>query len=372
MNGLMKTLSIHIILIFQSSSNAFLNVLLRKEVLHYRSICKSSKESSLPDSLDDAAKIASKSCLVYFEDIGSISPSRCRVDFDTTIGDETFSRLKSSTEFMQKFVTYLCCTIIPDVLEQRQREIQTCMKVRNDLLNNDELSEEERDELSNILSMGGRRDTDDKWEGGKARIYFPDEGSAALAKRDWVKPDTASGFGVSFVPSCVEFSSLSGQQDIYDTTKDMLIFFFCPEAAESKKLEDILYESEASCSKLKLSVLVNPNLVDMGVTGYGLAGRLLRERLIDPLTRAYYLRSLSWGAMTRIYPNDFTIWQEDENEDSGYRCIKALKQYPSNPQVEDIYDMANSENNNDSINSGNIGGGILDMIGDFVDGMTKL
>jgi len=109
-----------------------------------------------------------------------------------------------------------------------------------------------------------------------------------------------------------------------------------------------------------------------GVTGYGLAGRLLRERLIDPLTRAYYLRSLSWGAMTRIYPNDFTIWQEDENEDSGYRCIKALKQYPSNPQVEDIYDMANSENNNDSINSGNIGGGILDMIGDFVDGMTKL
>lgn len=84
----------------------------------------------------------------------------------------------------------------------------------------------------------------------------------------------------------------------------------------------------------------------------------------------FFLILIFW---CRIYPNDFTIWQEDENEDSGYRCIKTLKQYPSNPQVEDIYDIANSENNNDdSINSGNIGGGILDMIGDFVDGMTKL
>ena len=30
--------------------------------------------------------------------------TRCRVDFDTSIGDETYTTLKSSTEFMQQFV----------------------------------------------------------------------------------------------------------------------------------------------------------------------------------------------------------------------------------------------------------------------------
>merc|ERR1712151_1151377 len=297
------------------------------------------EQSSLPDSLEDAARIASSSCLTYTNTLG-ISPARCRVDFDTTIGDETYTKLKSSTEFMQKFVTYTCCSYIPLVLEERQKCVQDIMSAKAELLRNDnELSEERREELSKIINNGGSNAEDKVWKGGKARIYFPDEGNAALAKRDWVKPSSS---GVSLVPSCVEFSSITSLQ-VDDTSKDIIQFYFCPEASESGKLETILSKNEAENeSTLKLSIFVNPNLVDMGVTGFGMAGRLLRERLIDPLVTTYYLRTLPWGALTRVYPFGFTVYQEDGDVDDGYRCVQVLDRLPSNPEVEDIYDAVNS------------------------------
>ena len=63
-------------------------------------------------------------------------------------------------------------------------------------------------------------------------------------------------------------------------------------------MEEILYECEATCPNLKLRIFVNPLLVDMCVTGFRMAGHMLRERSIDPLVNVYYLRTLSWGALT--------------------------------------------------------------------------
>jgi hypothetical protein len=48
----------------------------------------------------------------------------------------------------------------------------------------------------------------------------------------------------------------------------MLVFFFCPKASESEYVEKLLMATETKAAdKLKLTVFVNPNLVDMGVTG---------------------------------------------------------------------------------------------------------
>ena len=110
----------------------------------------------------------------------------------------------------------------------------------------------------------------------------------------------------------------------------------------------------------------NPILVDMGVTGFGMAGRMLRERLIDPLPYAYYLRTLQWGALTRVWPRQFSVWQEDESEDAGYRLIRTLPTLPSNPEVEDIYDIENG------LSEERKSGGMLDQFGDFVNGMMRL
>ena len=315
--------------------------------------------------------MAATACESFAASVGS--PSRCRVDFDTSVGDETYTTLKSSTEFMQKFVSSLCYAVIPGLMQQRQDEMMKVVQARAELQNlmmqntvegeEANLVEQKKEQLMAIISSGGKV-SNEGYDGPVARIYFPDEGSAALARRDWtqVSPETNE----PLVPSCVQFSSVGGVQ-LDDISKDVLIFFFCPKASESDFVEEILYKSEESCSNLALTIFVNPLLVDMGVTGFGMAGRMLRERLIDPLVNVYYLRTLQWGALTRCWPRDFTVWQEDENSEGGYRMIKSLDRWPSNPEVEDIYDIENG-----NMREPKEGLGFLNALGDFVNGMTQL
>lgn len=318
--------------------------------------------TELPDSLDDAADIGAEACASFQESAGPLA--RCRVDFDTSIGDATYTSLKSSTEFMQKMTSSLCNAMIPGVQEMRMDQMMRVSQAKAGLRELGEPSDEDDDEvqakrkeLVQTIRTDGR-DSDATYEGPVARIYFPDEGNAALARRDWA--------GNNMVPPCVQFSSCGGVQ-VQDVSKDVLVFFFCPKASESDQVEQLLKKAEEESPDLKLSIFVNPNLVDMGVTGFGMAGRLLRERLIDPLTQTYYLRTLNWGALTRVWPRSFSVWQDDANAEGGYRIISALNRLPSNPEVEDIYDIENG-----NMAAKGEGGGLLDQFGDFVNGMMKL
>jgi hypothetical protein len=349
-----------------TSTTAFVPQLTSKRTFAFTAAMATPTE--LPDSLDDAAVRAARASTAFSEASGPVA--RCRVDFDTSVGDETFTILKTSTEFMQKYVSALCYSMVPGAQEQREGEIMALVQARADLqdLRSQESDENDGDKVDNsakmqqlqeVIARGGRP-ADWKWQGPTARVYFPDEGNAALARRDWNNPDDAK------VPPCVQFASCGGVQR-QDISNDCLVFFFCPKAAESEQVEAILQrvETEAADS-LKLTIFVNPNLVDMGVTGFGMAGRLLRERLIEPLTYTYTLRTLQWGAITREWPAAYTVWQEDENESSGYRLIRMLDRLPSNPDVEEIYETENGGQQDKK------GGGVLNALGDFVNGMMSL
>ena len=135
---------------------------------------------------------------------------------------------------------------------------------------------------------------------------------------------------------------------------------------------DVMTASTTRQSSLT-TIFINPLLVDMGVTGFGYAGRRLRERLLDTLVGIYYLRTVPNGAVTRQYPSSYTIWQEDINAvNTGYTCIaNCNNRLPSNPEVIDIFDNYNS-GNGDTTNNKNSGGGFLDQFGDFVNGMMRL
>jgi len=356
--------------------------------------------------LTDAAAIAANACEQLYANSGTTV--RCRVDFDTSIGDETYTTLKSSTDFTQQFVSSLCLASIEGVMEWKQDGVMKLIQAKTELTEvreklqrmgsntedddddddddvdfgeypgdgestpttaadetkakDDTASEEanelsaREDELLRIIANDGA-DPSFQWTGPTLRIYFPDEGSAALARRDWQ----------SQVPPCVEFASCGGVQ-VSDNSRDAIILFYCPRASEAEFVEEILYDIEGKRGDgLKMSVMVNPLLVDMGVTGFGMAGRRLRERLIDGLAPAYYLRTLPWGALTRVWPQLFTVWQEDEGAEGGYRMIKAMDRLPSNPEVEDIYDIENG-----AMNAPQEGMGFLNALGDFVNGMTKL
>ena len=242
--------------------------------------------TELPDSLQDAAVRAAEATAQFMADAQG-GARRCRVDFDTSIGDETFTLLKTSTEFMQHYVSSLCYATLPGLQAQRQAEMVAVAEARAELKameknKNAELLEEEdeqdaaaqrEDELVQLIARDGRPSTDDddndstgkKDETPVARVYFPDEGSAALARRDWTDR----------VPPCVRFSACGGVQSHLDVSRDALVFFFCPKASESESVEEILRRTEESAvDTLQMSVFVNPNLVDMGVTGFGMAGRM--------------------------------------------------------------------------------------------------
>lgn len=342
--------------------------------------------TELPDSLDDAAQIAGEASAKFASMGGPLS--RCRVDFDTSVGDETYTKLKLSTEFMQKFVTALSYAMIPGLQELRQNEMMALVQARAELTrmmsnpnSDDGLSAEDanlrQSELMQIVQNGGRtlppppternQEPTPFWKGPKVRIYFPDEGSSALARRDWIcasrNPDE------DIIPPCVEFSSCGGVQ-LEDTSQDVVIIYFCPRASESEFVEATVKKMETELAdQLLLTVFVNPVLVDMTITGFGMAGRRLRERLIDPLMPTYYLRTLSWGALTRVWPRQFTVWQEDTDREGGYRMIKSMDRLPSNPEVEDIYDYENGLSNDPEASKGF---GLLNAIADFANGMMKL
>ena len=324
--------------------------------------------TELPDSLLDAAERAAQATASYVEQAGPMAV-RCRVDFDTSVGDETFPLLKTSAEFMQQFVSACCYAMIPGLQQERQDEMTRVIQAKAQLKQlqqetqqTDEEMEEnpQVQELAALIRRQGRETENYEWKGPKCRVYLPDEGNAALARRDWLDETNPK------VPPCVEFSSCSGVQ-LADISKDSLVFFFCPKASEAEAVERLLEAAEESCVNLQMTCLVNPNLVDMGVTGFGMAGRLLRERLIDRLVCTYYLRTLAWGALTRKWPQKYSVWQEDEAADGGYRLLQALDSLPSNPDVEDIYDLANSGNAN-----GEGGGNVLSQLGDFMQGMMRL
>jgi Domain of unknown function (DUF1995) len=325
--------------------------------------------TELPDSLKDAAVRAAEATVLYVEQQqqqGLSAPVRCRIDFDTSIGDETYSILKTSTEFMQEYMNAICYALIPNLQQSRQQEIWNVIHAKQQLKELEEknhshekgnMTEEQRsqleDEYMDIIQRDGR--TSNQWNGGKARIYFPDEGNAAYAKQTWY----------GSVPICCEYSSCGGIP-VSNISNDTVVIFFCPKASESNSIEQIIQRIESETNQVQVIVLVNPNLVDMGVTGFGLSGRMLRERLIDPLQYVYYLRTLSWGALTRQYPYMYSVYQEDTNVDGGYRLLETLSYLPSNPDVEDIYDIANG------IQTKREGGGLLDQFGDFVQGMMRL
>jgi len=340
--------------------------------------------TDLPDSLVDAAERAANSCSQFAQ--FAPQQARCRVDFDTTAGDETFPLLKTSTEFMQNLVSFLSYKVVPGLQQEKMNEMQKVAEARVALQRimqqeqqqtGEAIDPEEKQYHIGVLQSNGRAGGSDpsEYDGPIVRVYFPDEGNAALARRDW-----KSGNGVD-LPSCVRFAACGGVRSIYDDlSKDVLIFFFCPKASESDMVEEILQKTElahaeSNTTQPLLSVFVNPQLVDMGVTGFGMAGRMLRERLLDGLEGTYYLRTLQWGALTRSWPKAYSLWEEDADAEGGYTLMRTLPYQPSNPEVEDIYD-AISEG---KIQVDEFGNQInrkppsaLDKFGDFVNGMMRL
>ncbi|KAG5177121.1 hypothetical protein JKP88DRAFT_258823 [Tribonema minus] len=206
-----------------------------------------------------------------------------RVDFDTSVGDETYTMLKQSLPMTQRLVS-LVAPRLPD--------------------------------------------------NGTLRLFFPDAGTAAMMVRDW-----RVGTNESLVPANVAFSGM--RRDSPEPT-DAGILVLCPRNSEA---DDTLRLVEEVAAAGQFMLLVNPELVNMATTGYGLAGRRIRDLVLAKFTSAYYLRTLTWGAVAKRLGKSYSVWQEDDALEAGYRLLRNVDAKPTFEDLEEIYDEENGLSN---------------------------
>ena len=147
------------------------------------------------------------------------------------------------------------------------------------------------------------------------KIFFPDAGAAALARRDWGD--------APFELLDISTKRVSVEEQIQP--EDEAILCIAPTAQEVLQIEKL-------CNAMgdRPVVLLNPRLEDVSIVGIGYAGRQLRDRFLKNIQSCYYLRPLEEGTLFRCYPGLWQVWRETTD---GYELIKEL---PNKPVGDDL------------------------------------
>lgn len=157
--------------------------------------------------------------------------------------------------------------------------------------------------------------------GEQLRVYFPDAGSAALARRDW--GETAY--------------TIRGIRDLKSEIQpdEKLILFVEPSSVEVQEVEQL-----CQVAMDRPVVLLNPHMEDIAIIGIGMAGRQLRERFLDTFEPCYYLQPLEKAAILRAYPAPWQVWVETE---SDFELVSETPQKPNSEALDRIFMTATGE-----------------------------
>ncbi|MBE9076822.1 DUF1995 family protein [Romeria aff. gracilis LEGE 07310] len=148
----------------------------------------------------------------------------------------------------------------------------------------------------------------------KFKVFFPDAGAAALAKRDWQNPDfSIRGLTEAREPAAPE---------------DEAFLVVNPSSVEVSQVEQL-----CEVALDRPVIILNPKLEDVSTIGIGYAGRQLRDRFLSTLETCYYLRPMEGAAVLRCYPQPWQIWKE---QDGQYELLTELPQRPSGEALERI------------------------------------
>ena len=148
----------------------------------------------------------------------------------------------------------------------------------------------------------------------KFKVFFPDAGAAALAKRDWNNPDFVVR-GINEIQATVE-------------PDDDAFLVVNPSAVEVQDVEKLCNEAQD-----RPVILLNPTLEDVSIVGIGYAARQIRERFLSTLTSCYYYRPMPDAAVLRRHPKGWQVWQEIDNQ---YQLQAELPERPSSEDLDKI------------------------------------
>jgi Domain of unknown function (DUF1995) len=146
------------------------------------------------------------------------------------------------------------------------------------------------------------------------KIYFPDAGAAALARRNWGNPEfVVRGIG-----------ELHSEME----PGDQAYLFVEPSSIEVNQVEEMCAQAGDA-----FVVMLNPKLEDVATIGIGYAGRQLRDRFLSTLEPVYYLRPMEGAVLLRCYPHPWQVWQET---DTGYELLAEMPEKPSGEAIDRI------------------------------------
>jgi hypothetical protein len=153
------------------------------------------------------------------------------------------------------------------------------------------------------------------FSGQQFKVFFPDAGAAALARRDWQNPDfVVRGLGELIHP-------IDADDDLYIVVN--------PSSVEVATVESLCNEAVG-----QPVILLNPQLEDIAVVGIGYAARQLRERFLSQIESCYYLRPLENAAVYRCYPGPWQIWRETATGE--YEWASDVAHRPSGEDIDRI------------------------------------
>eukprot|EP01038_Epipyxis_sp_PR26KG_P013884 gene13884-18618_t len=311
--------------------------------------------SELPNDFDNAIDIATKRTIECFES----GTTTCRIDFDTTIGDQTYTSIKNSMPMLKLLVNKLAKYMKlyyytqPTIKNQANANVvpvdgSLSVNFSND---EDDLSIVDEIEIQKALAIPNAT----------LRLFFPDMGAAVLARNDWKMNSPASQ-----VPSSIFTANI--QNDRLEKS-DKLAIIVCPLYSEADYVKRVI----DMCDEQNIpTILINPELVNMD-QGYGVRAKNIKKLILSRFVTTYKLKTLSKGALVREWPNDYTLWIEDMTQEGGYRLLQSYTNEPTREEISDIFEAAEGNNlkassASDDSKKGNAFG---ELVG-FFKGLSKL
>jgi len=272
----------------------------------------------LPDSFDDSVRLAAQGCKEAVDD-GSTS---LVIEFDTSAGDETYNMLSRTLTLVQPLLPQLADVLAPT----------------------DDATEAA---LASAADLTGVQPTP------RLQLLFPDEGTAAYVKQNWKN-----------LPTRTQCTSLPRAKLVEGVQALVLV---APAATEVPAVQRLIQQVDEN-APTTIVLLINPKLVDMQSTGYGLVGRELRTMVEETFSIAFALKSYPDGALYRLYPEGWSVWREDENaaDGSGYALAYSAMRRPSGDDVDEYLAGDDEEE------GGGGGGNPLAGLDKFIKGFQAL
>lgn len=150
------------------------------------------------------------------------------------------------------------------------------------------------------------------------KVFFPDSGAAALARRDWQN--------VTF--KIADLGTSRSPVDKKVEPEDQCFLLIAPSAVEVAQAEKL-----ANLAGDRPVIMLIPKLEDVSIVGIGYAGRQLRERFIKTIESCYYIRSLGEAVLYRCYPSPWQVWLEENDQ---YKLITEKPEKPVGDEIDMI------------------------------------